>query len=119
MTRRIFKDDKVVETLADFAEATVDAANTEEIKYLDLNRASTDYVNAICQKNAEKYNRDPGDITHLNAAGESVFGRMTLDLLLEEREDLNKYFRANKALSDKISNGEFAPGRNQSTILPL
>lgn len=35
---------------------------------------------------------------------------MVVDLLLHEREDLEPYFTANNALSDKIWAGEFATG---------
>ena len=57
-----------------------------------------------------KYNLASDDRTHLNTAGEAVFGRMTLDLLLEARDDLSAYFESNEALSEKIANGEYATG---------
>ena len=56
------------------------------------------------------YNLASDDRTHLNPAGEAVFGRMTLDLLLEARDDLGEYFESNEALSEKIANGEYATG---------
>lgn len=77
---------------------------------MNLNNASTTYVNAIGEENAAYYNLDGDDGTHLNTAGEAVFGRMTLDLLLEAREDLDTYFEPNDELSNKISQGEFATG---------
>lgn len=80
------------------------------IQYLDLNLASTNYVNAIGEENAASYNLAEGDATHLGPGGETVFGRMVLDLLLEARGDLGVYFEADKELSDKIANGEYASG---------
>lgn len=110
LTRRTFSGGEVVQNLAEFSAATISAAGAVGAQYLDLNRASTDYVNAIGEDNAQYYNLASDDRTHLNAAGEIVFGRMTLDLLLEARADLAEYFSSNQALSDKIANGEFATG---------
>jgi lysophospholipase L1-like esterase len=86
------------------------AAESAEVKYLDLNMASTIYVDAIGTEDAQYYNLSEDDRTHLNVAGQTVFGRMTLDLLLEIRPDLAGYFASNEALSEKIANGEFATG---------
>lgn len=80
------------------------------VKYLDLNEASTDYVNAIGQDNADYYNLSDGDRTHLNTAGEKVFGRMVVDLLLRKRKDLKRLFEPAGQLSKKIWAGEFATG---------
>jgi hypothetical protein len=77
---------------------------------LDLNKASTTYVNAIGEANADKYNMEEGDKTHLNAAGKIVFGRMLADLLVQVRTDLTTYVKENNALSDKIWAGQFATG---------
>ncbi|KAL2107856.1 hypothetical protein VUR80DRAFT_4667 [Thermomyces stellatus] len=110
LTRRRFEDGKVIENLAEWAAATIDAAESTGVHYLDLNRASTDYINAIGEEDGAKYNLNGDDYTHLNPSGEKVFGRMTLDLLLEAREDLAEYFEENEALSEKIANGEYATG---------
>lgn len=110
LTRRTFEDGKVVENLSEWAAATIDAAGATGVQYLDLNEASTDYVNAIGEENGTKYDLSEGDSTHLNPSGEKVFGRMTLDLLLEAREDLAENFEEHEALSEKIASGEFATG---------
>ncbi|KAE8375700.1 SGNH hydrolase-type esterase domain-containing protein [Aspergillus bertholletiae] len=110
LTRRNFDGDEVRQDLKDWRDATIAAAQAVGIKYLDLNLASTNYVNAIGEENAIKYNLASNDRTHLNTAGEIVFGRMTLDLLLEARKDLRQYFTSNKALSQKIARGEYATG---------
>ncbi|KAE8154433.1 SGNH hydrolase-type esterase domain-containing protein [Aspergillus avenaceus] len=110
LTRRSFDGSEVIQDLADWRKATISAAKAVGVKYLDLNLASTDYVNAIGKEDAQNYNLASSDRTHLNSAGEAVFGRMTLDLLLEAREDLAEYFESNEALSEKIANGEYASG---------
>ncbi|KAF5662782.1 putative acetylesterase [Fusarium denticulatum] len=110
LTRRTFQNGEVVQNLKEWAAETVAAAGDVGAQYLELNKASTDYVNAIGNENAQRYNWGEGDRTHLNPAGEIVFGRMVADLLLEAREDFSSYFTPNKALSDKIAKGEFANG---------
>lgn len=51
--------------------------------YADLNRVSTDYLNAIGPENGHKYNLNPDDNTHINKAGSVLFGNIVSDLLLE------------------------------------
>ncbi|CAH0020847.1 unnamed protein product [Clonostachys rhizophaga] len=110
LTRRTFSGGKVIENLAEHSQAAIDAAEAVGIQYQGLNRASTDYINAIGSANADKYNLSPTDRTHLNVSGETVFGRMVADLILRGRPDLAAYFIKRKALSDKIWSGEYATG---------
>ncbi|KAF4456155.1 putative acetylesterase [Fusarium austroafricanum] len=110
LTRRTFQGGEVVQNLKEWAAETIAAARDVGAEYLELNKASTYYVNVIGSKNADYYNWGLGDRTHLNPPGEIVFGRMLLDLLLEKRSDFSSYFTPNKALSDKIARGEFATG---------
>ncbi|KAF4991198.1 hypothetical protein FDECE_14119 [Fusarium decemcellulare] len=110
LTRRVFQDGHVIENLKEFSEAAISVAKAGGIQYLDLNLASTNYVNAIGEENAHKYNLASGDNTHLNPSGEIVFGRMVADLLLEKRRDLQPYIASQEALSEKIKKGEYATG---------
>ncbi|KFA48760.1 hypothetical protein S40293_01589 [Stachybotrys chartarum IBT 40293] len=110
LTRRRFRDGKVVENLVDQRSLTIAAAAAVGIDVLDLNKASTDYINAIGDANATFYDMEADDKTHLSAGGKIVFGRMVADLLLREREDLAVYFEENTELSDKIWAGVFATG---------
>lgn len=110
LTRRNFIDGEVRQDLKDWAARAIQVAEDTGVEHLDLNTASTTYVNAIGADNAKAYNLNGSDKTHLSPAGSAVFGRMTIDLLLEKREDLAEYFETNEALSDKIANGEFATG---------
>ena len=85
--------------------AIVAAAETGSA-YLDLNRASTDYVNAIGEAASHAYNYEEGDNTHLNEHGGVVFGRMVADLLLRREEGcLGRYITPDEELSDKIWSG--------------
>ncbi|KAK2012535.1 GDSL-like Lipase/Acylhydrolase [Colletotrichum eremochloae] len=110
LTRRTFSGGKVIQNLENERLRAIAAAEAVGATYLDLNTASTDYVNAIGNENAHKYDLSSGDATHLNTAGGVVFGRLVADLLLAKREDLTEFIRENKALSNKLKNGEFASG---------
>ncbi|CZS81647.1 unnamed protein product [Fusarium graminearum] len=111
LTRRTFKDGKVVENLSKERDAAIGVANKAGVKYLDLNTASTKYVNAIGQENADKYNEIEGDRTHLNMSGKIVFGRMVADMLVQKRPDLARYIKSNKKLSQLIRDGVFTTGQ--------
>lgn len=110
LTRRTFSGGEVIQNLETERLRAIAAAEAVGATYLDLNTASTNYINAIGNENGHKYDLASGDSTHLNSAGEVVFGRLVADLLLEKRTDLAVYIRENKALSDKIKAGEFATG---------
>ncbi|KAI8316641.1 cytochrome p450 [Colletotrichum sp. SAR11_59] len=107
LTRRTFEDGEVVQNLYDWRGKTIAAAKESKIKWLDLNMKSTDYVNAIGEENSTAYNLGGSDRTHLSLAGEKVFGRMVVDLLLEKRTDLAGYFEADEEITEAIANGEF------------
>lgn len=100
----------MVENLSEHSQLAIEAAQESDALYLDLNKASTKYINAIGQANADYYNYQDGDRTHLNPEGEIVFGRLVIDLLTEQRGDLAAYFQPNPVLSEKLKNGEFATG---------
>ncbi|KAK1974066.1 GDSL-like Lipase/Acylhydrolase [Colletotrichum cereale] len=110
LTRRTFSGGKVVQNLETERLRAIAAAKAVGATYLDLNTASTNYVNAIGNENGHKYDLSSGDATHLNTAGGVVFGRLVADLLLEKRADLAQFIRENKALSGKLKNGQFATG---------
>ncbi|KAH7174878.1 putative rhamnogalacturonan acetyltransferase [Fusarium flagelliforme] len=111
LTRRTFKDGSVVENLIKERDAAIAVANKAGVQYLDLNTASTKYVNAIGQENADKYNEIEGDRTHLNFSGKIVFGRMVADMLVQKRRDLARYIRSNKKLTKLIGDGVYATGQ--------
>ncbi|KAH6884256.1 acetylesterase [Thelonectria olida] len=110
LTRRTFSGGAVIQNLEEQRVRAIAAAEAVGAKYLDLNEASTTYVNAIGQGNADSYNLSDGDRTHLNTLGERLFGRMVVDLLLRKRKGLKRFFEPAGLLSKKIWAGEFATG---------
>ncbi|KAL2837101.1 SGNH hydrolase-type esterase domain-containing protein [Aspergillus pseudoustus] len=110
LTRRNFDGDSVQEDFVEWRGKAIAAAKDAGAKWLDLTIASTDYINAIGEQNAATYDLSEGDGTHLNSAGEIVFGRMVADLLIEKRPDLEEFITPNEALSEKIWAGEYATG---------
>src|ERR1700761_4881350 len=66
LTRRTFQGPKVVENLAEQKTATIAAAKGGSYASIDLNAASTRFINAIGQTAANKYNLAEKDYTHLN-----------------------------------------------------
>ena len=56
--------------------ATIIAAQAMKTDYIDLNRASTAYLDSVGQTDAWTYNLNPDDRTHLNVVGSVVFGNM-------------------------------------------
>ncbi|GAP90931.1 putative GDSL-like lipase acylhydrolase [Rosellinia necatrix] len=105
LTRRTFSGGSVEDSLHDERLATIAAAGTAAVAYLDLNAASIAYVDAIGEAAAHAYNLNAGDNTHLGAWGSVVFGRLVADLLLERRADLAPWFLPNQTLSDEIRDG--------------
>lgn len=106
MTRRTFESENNVAQSLEIERliAIVAAAETGSA-YLDLNKASTDYVNAIGEEASHEYNYEPDDNTHLNEHGGVVFGRMVADLLQRKKTCLEQYITPDEELSDKIWNG--------------
>jgi lysophospholipase L1-like esterase len=88
LTRRTFKGGKVVENLTEQRSATIAAATGGGYKYIDLNLASTKYVNDIGQSKAMQYNLAEKDYTHLNTKGSELFGQMVANLLVNRFPDL-------------------------------
>jgi len=74
-------------------------------RWIDLNRASTDYVNAIGPEASWNYNYLPDDRTHLNEWGSVVFGRLVSDLLVEKYKDIKVWTKANETLSGLLREG--------------
>lgn len=113
LTRRGFNSSGVVkEDLAVQANATIVAAKAVGALYIDLNRASTNYVNAIGATNAATYNLDADDFTHLNSAGSVVFGNMVSGLIdkavgASQGLDIKKYTTPNATIASAIAAGKY------------
>ncbi|CBY01966.1 hypothetical protein IAQ61_006561 [Plenodomus lingam] len=112
LTRRSFNSttNRVIESLSKQRDITISVANSGHYHFIDLNKASTDYVNAIGSKEADKYNYIPSDHidrTHLTKAGANVFSRMVADLILTKYpKEFNGFIKRNDTLSALIAAGK-------------
>jgi hypothetical protein len=109
LTRRTFSGGKVVENLVNETAATIEVAEANSLHWINLNDASTKYVNAIGQSAADKYNLASGDRTHVNEWGGVVFSRIVSDLLVGKYpEDFESVTKKNETLSALIAAGTAA-----------
>ncbi len=104
LSRRTFKDGKVVEDLKEYAAATRKVGAEEFVTVVDLNQMSTAMLNRMGQEEADKLNKTNGgdiegdartavgktavDRTHLNPAGQKIFGRMVADAVVRTQVEL-------------------------------
>ena len=97
----------MTENLATQRTVTIDVAKANNIKWIDLNIASENYVNAIGKAAASKYNLASNDWTHLNTWGGVVFSRIVSDLLVEKYpSNVQAFTKANSTLSALIKAGK-------------
>jgi hypothetical protein len=66
------------------------------------------YVNAIGEGEASKFDAKSGDHSHLNAHGSVVFGRIVADLITAEYPELKRWIKKNDALTAAIKAGKYA-----------
>ena len=100
LSRRTFKDGKVVEDLKEYANATKEVGAKNGITVVDLNAISTAMLNRMTQEEADKFNavgqeqerlavgKSTTDRTHLNPYGQKVFGRIMADQLVRTLVEL-------------------------------
>ncbi|KAI1865318.1 uncharacterized protein JN550_008366 [Neoarthrinium moseri] len=108
LTRRSFTSEhNASDSLHNERLYTIAAADATATTYLDLNKYSLEYVNAIGNTSAQNYdlNGYGADMTHLNSYGSVVFGRLVADLLLQKEKGLEKYFTPNETLSYDLQHG--------------
>jgi lysophospholipase L1-like esterase len=88
LSRRTYKDGKLVLDLEAYAAAAKRVATEEKVPLIDLNAESVKLLEAMTQEQADQFNAvghpdATGNIgpdrTHLNASGAAVFGRMVAD----------------------------------------
>jgi lysophospholipase L1-like esterase len=104
LSRRTFKNGKVVEDLNPYAAATREVTAQEGIAEIDLNAISTNLLNNMGQDEADKFdallhpdataeNPTAGKITldrtHLNPSGQSFFGKVVAVELARVHPELN------------------------------
>ncbi|KXJ89177.1 SGNH hydrolase-type esterase domain-containing protein [Microdochium bolleyi] len=109
LTRRNFESEhNATDSLANERMAAQVAADETGSPFINLNRASLDYINVIGEAAAHVYNGpdSPTDNTHLNSWGEKVFGRMVTDLVTRALPELECVFAKNRTMSDLIWAGQ-------------
>lgn len=114
LTRRTFNTTtgKVIENLAPQVIAALEVAKENKAQFIDLNKASTAYINAIGQSNADLYNLASGDRTHLNPSGEKLFGNLVAKLIgrspdLDLGTQTKGYLAPNATIVAAIDAGKF------------
>jgi lysophospholipase L1-like esterase len=90
LSRRNYKDGKLVIDLKAYADAAKKVAEEEKVPVIDLNTSSVKLLETMTQEQADEFDapthpdavgKGP-DRTHLNAGGAQVFGRMVADALM-------------------------------------
>lgn len=85
LSRRNYRDGKLVEDLAAYAQAARRVAGEEGVPLIDLNAKSTKLLEGMTQEQADQYDAEGHpdaagkkgpDRTHLNDTGKAIFGRM-------------------------------------------
>jgi hypothetical protein len=109
LSRRRFSNNtgKVTENLADVTAAAKEAASKSKAEIIDLNAASTRYLNSIGADNAATYNLNPTDFTHLNGEGSVVFGNLVATLIDEEISKLKKHVVPVKDIAAALEDGKY------------
>ncbi|KAG4442702.1 hypothetical protein IFR05_001809 [Cadophora sp. M221] len=109
LTRRGFNSTtgQVIENLAEQANATISVAKSLRVPYIDLNRASTDYINAVGTPLSDAYNLSPSDRTHLNPSGELLFGNLVSLLIDDALKEGSKWTRPNSTIASALVSGTY------------
>jgi lysophospholipase L1-like esterase len=111
LSRRNYEDStgnpSIITSLANETAATISAAHHASSRYINLNQASTKYLNAIGPTNAYTYNLNAADYTHLNVAGSIVFGGIVAQMIAQDFPHLGRegYLRINKQLTEDVGRG--------------
>ncbi|CAL3966998.1 unnamed protein product [Diplocarpon coronariae] len=89
--------------------ATLQVARDIGSAYIDLNAASTKYLNAIGEQKARTYDLRNGDATHLNAQAGKVFGNMASQLISASQvgNAVKAYLKQDQAIIDAIASGTY------------
>lgn len=111
LSRRNYADSTgtpgIIEDLTDWRDATIAAAKNTQSYWIDLNMASTLYLDSIGPAAAYSYNLKPDDHTHLNAEGSRVFGGMVAMLIFTDLPRLGHFVKVDPGLRDSIDHGQY------------
>jgi len=108
LTRRSFSNGKVIQSLSNETAKALVVASSTGSRVIDLNKASTNYVNEIGEAAAQTYDFNGTDTTHLNLWGSVVFGRLVSDLLVAKYADVAAYTVKNATLTGLLNAGKVA-----------
>lgn len=100
----------MIEDLAEQRNITITVAESIGVDYVDLNEASTNYLDSIGANLSATYNRVEGDYTHLNPSGSIVFGDMMAWLLTTTTSvgpSLSPYISPDPQVVDAIKKGQY------------
>ena len=116
LSRRNYRDGKLVEDLGEYASAAREVAKADGVALIDLNDISVKMLRGMSQSQADEFDATghadadaesrPGakvDRTHLNAKGQAVFGRLVVQALIQDRPELASDFRGSSAGHFKLS----------------
>lgn len=108
LTRRKFEDDGTVsDDLENVRTLTEEAAEETGALIGDLNTRSREYVEAIGSENADTYNLEADDRTHLNEAGGVVFAGIVGIILKELEPTFDEFINIDEALVAAVEAGEY------------
>ena len=93
VTRRKFKDGKVISSLAPWAQAAKEVAQEEGVPFIDLHSISIEYHNEIGQKASMKFNPVETDVTHFNEIGGEIIARLIVKEIKAVIPELAGYFK--------------------------
>jgi lysophospholipase L1-like esterase len=101
LSRRNYKDGKLVEDLTAYAKAAKRVAEEENVPCIDLNASSTRFLRALTQAQADRFdaNTHPDatgkgpDRTHINPEGSTLFGSMVINDLVRLVPELLPSFK--------------------------
>ncbi|KAJ4344108.1 hypothetical protein N0V95_006352 [Ascochyta clinopodiicola] len=105
--RKFTSAGKVQESLAEVTAAAKEAAAKSKANIIDLNGASTKYLNSIGATNAATYNLKPTDFTHMNGEGSVVFGNLVAMLIDAEVPAVKQYVVPVKTVETALTAGKY------------
>jgi lysophospholipase L1-like esterase len=100
LSRRNYKDGKLVQDLNTYSSAARRVGMEENVTIIDLNAMSTKLLEGMTQEQADQFDatghadqraenqKTPIDRTHLNENGQMLFGRMVADTLVRTQVEL-------------------------------
>lgn len=101
LSRRNYKDGKLIEDLTAYVDAAKKVAAEENISMIDLNAMSVKLLQGMTQEQADAFDatthpdaaaenkgQQTHDRTHLNAKGQALFGRMVANRLIRMQVEL-------------------------------